>query len=757
MQRVYKTSLADISKSTDATNNINEIVYRCNEIYTFIVQFTKYFLISKADKQHNDTLNDSLENYQEDNNIIEQRVKYYKECKYDDKEIEELFNIQIASYKGAIDQQKYERKKKNDSEISNLITIKFFRDAIKVITSKENERGRPTMDDPVLNELEEFYNIHFSKLINNFRPSRSGITHILYDSMPIDIKKNYMNVIQMNYMKLVKKYINVIIFHAFDKKNQDLLDKKLPKDIIKINTDKYDKLKKELRKEIHIVYLKVINYEEEIKDNEFNKTVLVKYNTMINKFKDDIIPYIEVNVPYDLKADPFKFISYMIYMNNEFEKFGVKTNNVLPLRHSFVPKNIELDTAAIIEISKMKNKLAAYENTSDNASHSWNELFKEKLTKEHPASKYSFNNRILTNGFSVSVLEADEKCIAIKKKKHAHIKKKGKEDIDEAEEIDEVLPRSKKKKKSTEIQYISHLPVRALIGLRPDSFNMITKPVLNTLSKKQISEVTANPYYIGGDLGKTNIIRLINDKGISVNYTGVQRRFETKVPLGQKKRQKYLKSKPNIKKAIEQFTLNGKTTNFVKFGKYIQERYKVYIKVNKHYQVKLYRQLKWYTYINTQKSENKLIQTIKDKFKITEENKDKVVIGLGDWANNMPIKGLPSTQGLGMKRLIAKHFKNTYLVREAYTTKTCASCYHETEYYTKVIKEPSFTLNKTHVHGLLCCTNNKSCSKLWNRDTNGSTNILKILKSHIYFDKRPPYYNGDPIDEVIWSQRNINY
>ena len=105
-----------------------------------------------------------------------------------------------------------------------------------------------------------------------------------------------------------------------------------------------------------------------------------------------------------------------------------------------------------------------------------------------------------------------------------------------------------------------------------------------------------------------------------------------------------------------------------------------------------------------------------------------------------------------MRRLLDKHFM-TYLVDEHYTSITCNTCKSKNEYFKKVVDQPTFTLKKTYVHGLLCCSNNKKCSKLWNRDTNGAKNILEILKSHINGMNRPAIYCDPKSGSVISSSK----
>ena len=49
---------------------------------------------------------------------------------------------------------------------------------------------------------------------------------------------------------------------------------------------------------------------------------------------------------------------------------------------------------------------------------------------------------------------------------------------------------------------------------------------------------------------------------------------------------------------------------------------------------------------------------------------------------------------------------------------------------------PWKTGNMKTVHSLLCCTN-INCNRFWNRDVNGSLNILEIGKSILFTGDKP--------------------
>jgi hypothetical protein len=425
---------------------------------------------------------------------------------------------------------------------------------------------------------------------------------------------------------------------------------------------------------------------------KFIDQILEKYKKDIKMFKKKLIPKLEVNIFYDLKKNPFKFLKNMIYMNNIFEKMEYNLNNMLPLRHSFVPSSITIDTCCLVEILMEKNVLESYKKARTNSYSIWKQFFEHKLLKpkKKRKTKYVFNNMIMTNGYTVSVIQIRREMYG-KNKKYSKKEDTNDNDIKIKKRLDD--PKD-----------------------------------LESLNKKELNELK-NYKLIGGDPGKRKILQLIDENSNVFSYTSARRRFKTKMKRNTKRRQKFLDNSPETKLLIENFTLSGKTTNFRKFKKYIKERYKVYEKVVEHYQEIEYRKLNWYKHINNQKEEAKLVKEIKEKYG------ENIAIGIGNWSETKQMKNFMPTKGIGTKRLLARNFK-TFSVDEFNTSKKCNTCKSNTKYYTNVIKAETFKLKKSYVHGLLCCTN-KKCSKLWDRDTNGAKNILEIFQSYVYERKRP--------------------
>ena len=84
------------------------------------------------------------------------------------------------------------------------------------------------------------------------------------------------------------------------------------------------------------------------------------------------------------------------------------------------------------------------------------------------------------------------------------------------------------------------------------------------------------------------------------------------------------------------------TTNYIKMKNEIN--YNVY----KHYQQEVYRKLKWYGYINRQKSEDRMMNQFEKLFGKAEDT----IICIGDWEQKKQIKFSPPTKGIGMRKIL---------------------------------------------------------------------------------------------------------
>ena len=73
------------------------------------------------------------------------------------------------------------------------------------------------------------------------------------------------------------------------------------------------------------------------------------------------------------------------------------------------------------------------------------------------------------------------------------------------------------------------------------------------------------------------------------------------------------------------------------------------------YSAKIFRQYKWYGFINRKKAETNLINSIKETFK--NDKKQLPILIYGDWSIGRQMKNYISTPNIGLKRKLAEYFK----------------------------------------------------------------------------------------------------
>jgi len=446
-----------------------------------------------------------------------------------------------------------------------------------------------------------------------------------------------------------------------------------------------------------------------------------------------------------------KFLLYMIKINREVEQYNnglsVKDNHlkqrlyqVIPQRTNVVPKYIPIDTKIVKDtlISYSKQQLKKKDtndetynkkndannkkneenkedtkesnsNATSNKENFWKQIFPKLYEPNNRkllgSPNYVFNNLIYTDGYTVSVVQRER----------------------------------------TEVRDQNYAIKKAKVSKKePKNIDKLTKKQLDELGDYEI---------VGIDPGKRNILTMIDQNRNKLRYTGQQRQVE----CFHKATRKVLMLTKNINKNVgDQEKLISQTnckSSFVEsFSKYVSIKNDANDKeLLKHYSIETYRKYKWKTHIHKQQSEAKLVNRIKEKY----EKEKKVCIAYGNWS---PVKQMPNnypTPNIGIRKMLSKHFK-VVLVDEYKTSKLCCTCYSENKnlgmndncgYYRKqsiqcpegkiIQRTPpkSFRWGNRTIYSLLCCTN-INCNKLYDRDVNGSCNILNIAINHIKNNKR---------------------
>ena len=185
---------------------------------------------------------------------------------------------------------------------------------------------------------------------------------------------------------------------------------------------------------------------------------------------------------------------------------------------------------------------------------------------------------------------------------------------------------------------------------------------------------------------------------------------------------------------MEKDGCNHKTLVFTKFQIYVQRKNWINSKLLAFYEIFEHRRLRWYGYMNRQKSESRFL----NRFKALFGGPEDVVIGIGDYEQYQHRKFKEPIKGKGFRKMFRRAgYTNLYLVDEHKTSCRCYNCKDVVkgdnimggECVTfRRCKNPRRWKNGESIirHGLLMC---QTCKHVWCRDTNASLNIWEIMKA----------------------------
>ena len=186
--------------------------------------------------------------------------------------------------------------------------------------------------------------------------------------------------------------------------------------------------------------------------------------------------------------------------------------------------------------------------------------------------------------------------------------------------------------------------------------------------------------YVVIDPGLSDLIYCMDRYGNKFRYTQNQRRFETKNKQYNKKikavNAKTIINGKSVQAIQSESSKNSKTCHFDNFTEYLKTKNKINFCLTTQYQKKIYRRLKWYRFINTQRSESKMVDAFKEIF----EGPERTIVIMGDYDNgghHMRDKEPAATKRLRNLLRLAKY--KVYLINEFRTSKLCNKCHCETE------------------------------------------------------------------------------
>ena len=281
-----------------------------------------------------------------------------------------------------------------------------------------------------------------------------------------------------------------------------------------------------------------------------------------------------------------------------------------------------------------------------------------------------------------------------------------------------------------------------------------------------------------------------------LTYTSRQRTFEKKSLKFTRKLLNKKKDNKIIEKETKMSEHSCKTCIVEKYKEFIKLKYENYKVMQTFYEKSKSRLYGWYLFLNTKRSEDKLINNIKKTYG------KNINILIGDWSNGKhQMKNFKSTPRIGLKRKLQKHF-NVYNLDEFRTSLMCCKTMEETKnlclFDTNLVKKkknkkcittPNVIINKKktisnikkekikkynetkikntkkyeypklkkdifkHLHAVLSykmknkrMANKNECLGYINRDKNSCYNMINIVESYLLNKTRPIYLSRNNVD-----------
>jgi len=425
----------------------------------------------------------------------------------------------------------------------------------------------------------------------------------------------------------------------------------------------------------------------------------------------------------------------------------IRLFNVIPLRTNIISKHITLDTCSIISnfldktqkskeekkpktenqtkikySEKCKNKkvnsvhdITVYNYTKDNnQTMVWNHFFNLDK-KTFNKNKYEFNYMIRTDGISVCILFVV---------------------LEDSKPMSKI--KGKKCKGLINCDYIENVK----------NINQINKRIV-------VADPNKSDIIYCGSKNDDNTLE-------TFRYTQNQRRLE----IGIKKYRKIIhkvntETKINDKsiKEIESILslFNSKTVNYDEFKKYIIEKNKVNYTLFNHYQQKFFRKFKLNTYINTQKSEAKLITNFSNKYGKPENT----IFVMGDHdTGSYNMKGVEPIICKRIRRIFKNAGYESYLINEYCTSKLCNCCHKELDKFLirksnkpkDIMKNKNILVNGLLRHEVVNSDEEQEhleiCKIYHNRDKNAVQNMISIIEELKKSGKRPLCFTRENIEAI---------
>ena len=576
---------------------------------------------------------------------------------------------------------------------------------MRTLAPKQKNVGCRPKDETIKlqTELRSFHIQYYQPLMAKETPLSYERMGEILEYMAITIETGYLNNIKQHFVSCVERYVNVCC------------DKVSRVESIKANSNLGA-----IEKKVEITKLSTLLRQIKTDILSLSSTLLspLEYHDFVKQTRMVVLPqkglYQQNSVYYDLQSTPQDYLSGMFQMVRYIESQGANIINLFPLRTSIIPKYIKIDTTTLIDLLIQPSKhghTKTHYKTKGNLvrlqDEIWSLFFKtqKKCFYNKDQGKYRFNYMIETDGVGCSIQLIRQDLFG-----RIHIRQS------------KYLVQPEK--------YIDEIPIEILRHKRLVAIDPNLSDLLYCTSKDD------------------NII-------LKLRYTQNQRRKETKSKeylrsLQQFKHETLIEGQSvaqwetQFSQEMSECECSYKTLIFTEFQMYIQYKNRINSKLLQFYEIFEHRRLKWYGYVNRQKSESRFL----NRFKALFGSPDHVVIGIGDYEQHQHRKYKEPVKGKGFRKMFRRAgYKNIYLVDEHKTSCRCHNCKdvirgNETvggECVTfRRCKNPRPWRKEENIirHGLLMC---QTCRKLWCRDTNASLNIWEVMNAAEKGKARPRY------------------
>jgi len=688
--------------------------------------------------------------------------------------------------------------RKLESKIDNMtnLDLKYNKDLIKdcVLLSA----GLQIKNQ----ELTDIYRKYFGEYKNLYEP---------YLSYPlrytiIEIETCLKNNIIAHFKEYINRYINCVFIGKDIKKISDL---KLQKKILKFeNESNLDSIKdkiKNINLEIKLLYEKIkierkdlINLKVDIYSNS-TKEYIGNHKEWLKNNRKFIVPdLLKDNINYHLEADPYKFISYSIYLNKQIEKMGFKSYQIFSQKNGNVPSSMKFDTVGLVYtlkdtiiekfkeeyikksaiifnnylninnktenitkdlsdkeiISILQQKIIGYDKTNIKYANKENyiEEFKNKLNKLLTLNFIAQNAKIFRDDIFKFIFNFNNRVFKHKGKVFNHmITTDGYSII--VDMVNKKINKYEKKEKIINENNIKNeIKIKTLdekLKGKDEAINL-ESIILTEEEKHQLLQ----EYTLAGcDPGKDDLVTITEDKIKGDQFDNKRKVYKYSSKRWREEtlstyKQRYIKE--TIKKEKLESVMNelskesSRINNIEEFNKYIKKREELKEKLNKFQEMK-FRKLKFQRYTRTQQTEKRILREIKDVFK---EEKKKLLIGYGNWGGNNKMSGYFSTPNKWVRKLIEDDKDIRILIVDEYNTSAITNYTKEKAIHHKYKNEDNeleesykvITYDVKIEKSIKEKTNSKEEEKVKffiDRDINGAKNIIECLKEWLINNKRP--------------------